>query len=401
MEYRFFSVKSGLLIRVSTRRTGVLRRYSAGATGHSSFREVEGLTTTRRPTLKDVAQAAGVSVTTVSVVLNDRRDGIRVPDATRRRVQQAAEDLGYRPNIVARSLRTQETRTIGFISDEVTTTPFAVGMLAAAQDEAARHGYLLFVVNLGPNAPLALQERAIDQLVQQQVGHFIYGCMYHRVVDPPLGLPANTVFLNCETRDGCHRSIVPDDRKGAYEVVTELVRARHRRIAFLDDHQHPPASQLRLEGFRAALTEHELEYQPSLHVETTPFVRGGLVLSNLIDLPDDQRPTAVFCYNDRIAMGAYRAARNHGLRVPDDLSIVGFDDQEFIASELDPPLTTVRLPHREMGQLAVQLALDEPGALDDIPEPDANVIRIAGELVRRDSVAEPHKSVGQNSAPSS
>ena len=86
----------------------------------------------RQPTLKDVARAAGVSVTTVSVVLNDRRDGIRVPDATRRRVHQAAEDLGYRANVLARSLRTQQTRTIGFVSDEVTTTPFAVAMLAAA-----------------------------------------------------------------------------------------------------------------------------------------------------------------------------------------------------------------------------------------------------------------------------
>lgn len=349
-----------------------------------------GLAAIRRPTLKDVAQAAGVSITTVSVVLNDRHEGVRVPETTRRRVQQAAEEIGYRPNILARSLRTQETRTIGFISDEVTTTPYAVSMLAAAQDEAADNGYLLFVVNLGPNAPLALQEQAIEQLVQQQVAHFIYGCMYHRVVDPPAGLPADAVFLNCEAGGGRHRSIVPDERLGAYEVVNELIDAGHRRIAFLDDQQHPPASRLRFDGFMAALAEHGLDYDPALHLETTPFVRGGLVLSDLISLPLDQRPTAVFCYNDRIAMGAYRAARVAGLRVPDDLSIVGFDDQEFIASELDPPLTTVRLPHREMGRLAVQLALDEPDALDGLPAPDGNVIRIAGELVRRDSVAEPH-----------
>jgi LacI family transcriptional regulator len=359
------------------------------------------LATNRRPTIKDVALAAGVSVTTVSVVLNDRRDGIRVPDATRRRVQQAAEDLGYRPNILARSLRTQTTRTIGFISDEVTTTPFAVGMLAAAQDEAARHGYLLFVVNLGPNAPLALQEQAIDQLAQQQVEHFIYGCMYHRVVDPPRGLPADAVFLNCEANGGRHRSIVPDERGGAYEVVAELIKAGHRRIAFLDDHRHPPASRLRFDGFRAALAEQGLDYEPALHVKTTPFVRGGLVLSDLIDLPAEQRPTAVFCYNDRIAMGAYRAARTRGLHVPDDLSIVGFDDQEYIASELDPPLTTVRLPHREMGRLAIQLVLDEPDALDDVPAPEGNVIRIAGELVRRDSVAKPHGAVEQRGTASS
>jgi len=352
------------------------------------------LATTRRPTLKDVAQAAGVSTTTASVVLNDVRDGVRVPDATRHRVQQAAEDLGYRPNILARSLRTQTTRTIGFVSDEVTTTPFAVSMLAAAQDEASRHGYLLFVVNLGPNAPLTLQEQAIDQLTQHQVGHFIYGCMYHRVVDPPQGLPADTVFLNCEASGGRHRSIVPDERQGAYEVVVELIKAGHRRIAFLDDQRHPPASGLRFDGFRAALAEHGLDYQPALHLETTPFVRGGLVLSDLIDLPAKQRPTAVFCYNDRIAMGAYRAARTRGLHVPDDLSIVGFDDQEYIASELDPPLTTVRLPHREMGRLAVQLLLEEPGALDDLHPSEGNLIRVAGELVRRDSIAGPASRAG-------
>jgi len=351
--------------------------------------EVKTLTTTRRPTLKDVAQAAGVSITTASVVVNDRRDGVRVQEATRRRVLQAAEDLGYRPNILARSLRTQTTRTIGFVSDEVTTTPFAVGMLAAAQDEASRHGYLLFIVNLGPNAPLALQEQAIDQLAQHQVEHFIYGCMYHRVVDPPRGLPSDAIFLNCEASGGRHRCIVPDERQGAYEVVTELIKAGHRRIAFLDDHRHPPASRLRFAGFQAALAEHGLDYEPALHLKTTPFVRGGLVLSELIDLPDERRPTAVFCYNDRIAMGAYRAARTRGLHVPDDLSIVGFDDQEFIASELDPPLTTVRLPHREMGRLAIQLVLDEPDALDDVPAPEGNLIRIAGELVRRDSVAKP------------
>jgi len=100
-------------------------------------------------------------------------------------------------------------------------------------------------------------------------------------------------------------------------------------------------------------------------------------------------------------MGAYRAARNRGLHVPDDLSIVGFDDQEFIASELDPPLTTVRLPHREMGRLAIQLVLDEPDALDDVPAAEGNLIRIAGELVRRDSVTKPHGTRGQRSASAS
>jgi LacI family transcriptional regulator len=340
----------------------------------------------RRPTLKDVARSAGVSVTTAHVALTDQREGSRVREDTRDRVKRVAEDLGYQPNILARNLKTRRTSTIGFISDEVTTTPFAVSMLGAAQDEAARHGHLLVVVNLGVNAPLAVQTRALDLLLQQQVGAVIYACMYHQVVTPPKGLPARTVFLNAAASAGGYRGIVPDDHQGARDAVRELIDAGHRRIGFLDDERHPIASGLRHRGYLDALLEAGITPDPQLHLQAPPLVRGGVQITRFLDLPPGRRPTAVFCYNDRQAMGAYRAARHRGLTIPDDLSIVGFDDQEYIASELDPPLTTVRLPHREMGRLAVHMLLDDQ---DDDQRAGGDVVKVPCQLIRRDSVAPP------------
>jgi LacI family transcriptional regulator len=346
----------------------------------------------RRPTLKDVAKAAGVSVTTAHVTLANRHDGVRVPESTRERVRRAAEDLGYQPNILARNLKTQRTSTIGFISEDVITTPFAVSMLATAQAEAASRDLLLFVVNLGLGAPKAVQREALDLLLQQQVAGVIYACMYHRIVTPPPGLPPQTVFLNSGATSGGFRGIVPDERQGAYDVVSELLQAGHSRIAYLDDEWGPVASGLRKEGYVQALADAGIVPDPRLHLAAIPHARGGLKIAEFLDLPEKVRPTAVFCFNDRQAMGAYRAARLRGLKVPDDLSIVGFDDQEFLASELDPPLTTMRLPHRDMGRLAVEMLLsDAEDAHDGTGE---QVTRVSCELIRRDSVAPPPDAGG-------
>lgn len=342
---------------------------------------------TRRPTIKDVAALAGVSVTTASVAFNGVREGVRIREDTRQRVHRAAEDLGYSPNTLARNLRTRQTSTIGFISDEVTTTPFAVSMLAAAQDEAARRGYLLFVVNLGANAPASVQRQAIDLLQQQRVEGLVYGCMYHREVHPPPGMPSGTVVLNAHAAGGKFRSIVPDERAGAESLVNELLHHGHERIAYLDDMWHPPASNLRFEGYQHALSAAGVAARDELHVDTFPFVRGGHVATQLLDLPRHRQPTALFCFNDRVAMGAYQVLKRQGLQIPADMSIGGFDDQEFIASELDPGLTTMRLPHPEMGRLAIETLLDgenAPGA-----PPLGGVTKVPCELIVRSSIAPP------------
>ena len=201
-----------------------------------------------RPTLKDVAVRAGVSITTVSVVLTGKRQGVRVPEATRERVQKAADELGYRPNEMARGLRQRSSQAIGFLSDEVTTTPFAVAMLAAAQTEAARNGFLLITVNVGRSPNDADMERALDSLVQHQVSSLVVAHMFHQEVEPLPGLPETTIFLNCRATSGSFRSIIPSETAAAYDATRELLAHGHTRIAYLGDNTGLVASSLRLAG---------------------------------------------------------------------------------------------------------------------------------------------------------
>jgi LacI family transcriptional regulator len=344
-----------------------------------------------RATLGDVAARAGVSKTTASVALNDKRDGIRVTDDTRERVRAAAAELGYTPNAMARDLRARRSRTIGFLSEDVTTTPFAVGMLDAAQKEASRSGHLLSIVQLDEGGSSEAQWDAIDLLRQQQVAGIVYATMYHRVLAPPPGLPDDTVFLNCRAAEGNFISIVPDEYQGAFAAVTELLEHGHRRIGFLDDSEHHEASTLRRQGYMDALAAYGLEANPRLCVEDLSYARGGKAIEPLLDLPPSQRPTGLFCYNDRQAMGAYRAIRKRGLTIPRDISVVGFDDQEYIASELDPPLTTMQVPHRAMGAMAIHILLqnDSVPAASPAHERTPGVRLVPVPIIRRDSVGPP------------
>jgi LacI family transcriptional regulator len=328
-------------------------------------------------------------VTTVSVVLNNAEG--RISEETRQRVRAAADAVGYAPSSVARSLRTQRTRTVGLISDEIATTPFAGRMLAGAQDVAREHGYLVFLVDTGADA--AIERDAITALAAQQVDALIYACMWHRVVDAPQGLHPGTVFLDCRPSQGGYRSVVPDDRSGGAAAVRELVEAGHRRIAYIDAAEPKPiASHLRFEGYREVLAAAGIEADPRLHVEAEISAKGAReAMDTLFALPEDERPTAVFCFNDRLAVGVYTAAHHRGLNIPRDLSIVGYDDQQFIAAEQDPPLTTVALPHYEMGRWAMEVALGVRAE-----EKDATHL-MECPVIRRDSVGPPPAQVAKPS----
>ncbi|KQS96932.1 LacI family DNA-binding transcriptional regulator [Cellulomonas sp. Leaf395] len=344
-----------------------------------------------RVRISDVAAAAGVSTATVSLVLNDRT--ARISEVTADRVRRAAAEVGYTPNSVARGLRTQRSHTVGMISDRIATTPFAGRMLAGAQDVAREHGYLVFLVDT--EADETVEREAIRALADQQVDAMIYACMWHRVVDVPSSLPRGTVFLDCRPTDGGFPAVVPDDRAGGVEAVRALVAAGHRRIAYVDvDEPHPPvASYLRHEGYLQVLAEAGIAPDPALHVRGDTSSAGGRQATDrLLDLPEEQRPTALFCFNDRMAAGAYVAAHRRGLVIPQDLSIVGYDDQQLVAADLDPPLTTVALPHYEMGRWAMEVALgirtpDDPCAPHLMPCP----------IVDRDSVGPPPATAASDS----
>ncbi len=309
-----------------------------------------------RVRIADVAKAAGVSPATVSLVLNDAES--RISDETKERVRRVADEVGYSPNPIARSLRTRVTGTIGLVSDRIATTPFAGRMLAGAQEVARENGRLVILVDTDGHPEI--ESDAIATLVNHRVDSMVYASMYHRVLPAPAGLPVGTVFLDCRPEGGGYPAVVPDDYAGGRAATRELVDAGHRRIAYIDDgdDDRPVAAELRLRGYLDVLTEAGIEADPALHVFAPTSAAGGqLAVAELMALPAEQRPTGVFAFNDRIAAGVVMWAHRHGIRIPEDLSIVGYDDQQLVAAELDPPLTTVSLPHAAMGRWAMEVAL--------------------------------------------
>lgn len=338
-----------------------------------------------RTTLRDVAERAGFSVTTVSQVLNDV-PGKRIPDATRALVRAAAEELSYRPNRLAQGLRLQRSNTIGFVSDQIATSPYAGAMIQGAQDEAADHGVLLLMVNSGNDR--ALEEREIQALLERQVDGIVYAAEYHRVVELPANLRgAPVVLLDSRTADGSRWSVVPDEVGGAQSATAELLTAGHRRIVMINNVDDIPATALRLEGFRRAVHDAGRRVTGAMVTRCVSDSRGGYEVARaLLDDRPSARPTALFCFNDRVAMGVYQAAADLRLRIPEDVSVVGFDNQLLIADSLRPGLTTVQLPHYGMGRWAVARLLEIVNAgADDRPQPQT----LTCPLVRRGSVAPP------------
>ncbi|MXW57813.1 MAG: substrate-binding domain-containing protein [Acidimicrobiia bacterium] len=334
-----------------------------------------------RVRLQDVADRAEVSTATASLVLNGKDDSIS--GETRTRVRAAARDLGYRPNVLARSLRSQRTRTIGFISDEVATTPYAGAMIQGAQSVADEHGYVLLLANTDyhPN----VEQRTVEALLDRQIDAAIYAIMYHRIVEPPTALGAiPTVILDSRPKDEAAFSwVAPDEIGGATAAVEHLAKAGHRRIAMINDQVGPPAAVEREIAWRTVLEARGLDRHPDLLTyAATDSASGAQAATRLLE--GENPPSAVFCFNDRIAAGVYIAATRLGLTIPRDLSVVGYDNQVLVAEAVDPGLTSVQLPHDEMGRWAMEqvLSLLDKGA-------GLQYKRMPCPLVERGSVAPP------------
>lgn len=331
--------------------------------------------------MHDVAQRAGVSQSTVSFVMN-ATPGITIAEETKQRVMQAVEDLGYRPNAIAQNLRTRRSDSIGFITDGIAITPFAGQIFEGAQDAAWESGKVLLLVNTKGQDDL--ERAAANMLIERQVEGLIYATVYHHAVNlvPNLrGIP--TVLLDCFVADHSLPSVVPDEVQGGFEATRTLLRAGHRRVGFLNNVDPIPATGGRLEGYRQALAGAGVAFDPALIRQELSDQGGGYRSAlDLLRATGQDRPTALFCFNDRMAMGAYDALREQGLRIPQDVAVVGFDNQEIISAGLNPPLSTMALPHYEMGAWAVNHLITRPGPAP----PDAVQQRIPCRYVQRQSV---------------
>lgn len=337
-------------------------------------------------TLKDLATAVGVSASAVSLVLNDRHEG-RVNAKTAERIRTAASEMGYIPNQLARGLKTKRTHTIGILSDRVASVPFAGRMLEGVQTVAWEYGYLAMIIDTTNRPELIAQSSR--SLLQRDIDAMIVAAEFHRRIEiPPVPPTIPLMVLDGIPDNGAQADgVVPDEEGGAHAATSHLLSAGHRRIAFCTiGGDRYIASRLRYDGYARALIEHGVDPDPRLVIALadTATAPAYSPLRDLLSAPD--RPSAVFCFSDQIAFAAFQAAGDLGLRIPHDVSVVGFDDQRFIADALRPALTTVRLPHYDMGAWAAKRVIDRMhGAVTGPPE----VERIVCPLVVRGSVGPP------------
>ena len=334
----------------------------------------------KRPSQQDVANRAGVSRTTVSFVINGT-PGANIPEATRERVWAAVRELGFRPNAMAQGLRGHQSNVLGFITDDIAVTPYAVEITKGAQDAALEQGKTLLIIDT--DGELEAEKRATDLLVGWQVDGVIFATEHHRQVDPPKeldGVPC--ALVDCYDQDRRLASVVPDEVQGGKLATETLLHAGHRRIGFINGPEAFPASAGRLEGYRTALEAAGVAFDPAL-LRVGDWWQASAYdrTRELMSLPEP--PTALFCANDWMAMGAYDALRDLGCEIPGDVAVVGFDDRKEIAAGLRPPLTTVALPYYEMGRWAVRFLLSEEASSVEADPPQ---VALPCPLVRRESV---------------
>jgi LacI family transcriptional regulator len=308
----------------------------------------------KRVTMTDVARAAGCSQSTVSVVLNNT-PGIKISMETRGRVLSAIDELGYRPQ-KSRSAPVSRIQQIAVIFDRIATSPEAVVSIDGAREAAWESGHIVCAFQTFND--VEMEPLTIRAALGNGVDAIIYATIMTRQVALPrvlydVNIPV--VLLNCYSNDNVFPAILPGEVAGGHRATNVLIAAGHRRIAHITGEMWMDAATDRLKGYRHALATADIPFDPALVREGNWQTSAGYEQTNaLMDLADP--PTAIFCSNDRMAVGCYEALKERGLNIPADISVIGYDDEE-IARHLTPPLTTLVLPHREMGRWAVEKAL--------------------------------------------
>ncbi|MBN9052812.1 LacI family DNA-binding transcriptional regulator (plasmid) [Shinella sp. PSBB067] len=328
--------------------------------------------------LSDIAERAGVSVKTVSGALHG--GSARMSDDTRQKIKAIADELGYVTNLAARGVRQGWLPLVGVISDGLITSPFATEIVRGLDGAARSAGMAVFAINHGSGREI---DAVLGEVQQFRPRAVAYAAMFHKNVALPDKLAgALGVMINCREATGRVTSLVPDEEGGAREIVRHLLAAGRRRIAFIN---LPGilAGTLREKGFHAALAEAgvaPLGVFPAVRRSVYSDRAPSLVPVHMDALlKSGERPDAILCGNDRVAMEVYAALARAGLRIPHDIAVASFDNQVELASRLDPPLTTMALPHRAMGRLAMEILLAEQ------PEPP-HLRKLPFHLVERASV---------------
>lgn len=334
----------------------------------------------RSPRLKDVAEAAGVHVSTASRALNERTAALLNP-YTLERVREAADGLGYRANGMARALKMRRSLSIGMVVPDV-TNPFFPPVVRGAEDVLDQAGYSLLLAS-SDNDP-AKARRQVAAMLEGQVDGLLLAMA---VREDPLvtelkasGTPL--VLVNRTIDRGGVSAVVPDDFHGVVEAVEHLYELGHRRLAFIGGPLATSSGARRRASFEQTLQRLGLRPAPAMETQAFDEAAGRAAGRSL--LKSDPEVTGVVAGNDLLAVGIIGAAAELGRGCPGDISVVGFNDM-LLADRLNPPLTTVRVAQYSVGKRAAEMLLDMVAD----PARDHETVLISGELIVRGSTAPP------------
>ena len=310
--------------------------------------------------LKDVAKKAGVSIATVSRVINNAPN---INHETRHKVEQAMKALDYRPSRIAKRLRSKAVsgNLIGVMVPDI-SNPFYIDVLSGIEDFMLSHNYLIIMCNFSQNEQK--EQLYLDALVGESVDGLIVAPA-HEQDEKIMALEKDGIPFVCIDRglkDANCDIVLVDNEQGAYEAVCYLLESGYRDVAYISGLQQIPTSRQREQGYRRALDEYKVPFNSGLVKYGDSKMKSGRELTREL-LSQEDRPDALFTGNNLITLGALATIGEIGLRIPEDIAIIGFDDMPW-SSTLNPPLTAVKQPAYEIGRRAAELLyqrITEPG----------------------------------------
>ncbi|EIV99403.1 LacI family DNA-binding transcriptional regulator [Thermoanaerobacter siderophilus] len=302
-------------------------------------------------TIKDIAKLANVSITTVSRVINNKSEG--VSEETRNRILQLVKELGYQPNAIARGLVTKKTKTIGLIIPDI-SNPFFPDIARGVEDSAHIYGYNVFLCNTDDN--LEKESEYINALKEKYVDGIIFTSSsipkHEHITDLiKSGIPVVIMDRRIDSED--IYGVFLDNYEGGYIATKYLIDLGHKRIGCITGPLYISNAIERLEGYKRALVDNEIEVDNRLIFEGDYKINSGIIGAEKLL---EHEVTAIFASNDLMAYGAYKAIRSYGYKIPDDISVVGFDDIQ-LSQILEPQLTTIRQPAYDMGLTAARMLI--------------------------------------------
>jgi DNA-binding LacI/PurR family transcriptional regulator len=336
-------------------------------------------------TIKDIARRAGVSHSTVSRALQGSR---LISSETTERIRQAATDLDYHPSAVARSLKTNSTRVLGVVVSSI-DDPFFSEILQGIEDTAQAEGYSLYIA--ASQRDLAREQRILQAMMEHRTDGVII-CSTSFGIDQRRELLTNgrpIVVVNNQAAEEYRYSIYHDDVDGSRQVTRHLIELGHRKIAYLGNSLSGRTTLDRQSGMQQEMASAGLQVPEGfIHEAAGSDPNAGQAAAGYF-LSLSERPTAVFCYNDMLAIGLLKGLREAGLQVPLDISVAGFDNIIY-SSYTHPPLTTFDQPKRYIGMEAARLLLGLLKTPDQVTSEGSRIRMLKGKLLVRESTG-PHK----------